>query len=114
MRQDQNETLNSQPKKQKDPIILVKFKSKSVRLGVISKRKNLRGTNITIEDDLTSLNHQLLNRLRNSKLFKSAWSWNSQIFVLLENGDKVLVKPFTSNDQVLNKRVCNETAINDF
>ena len=111
MRQDQNGTLNSQ---QQDPIILVKFKSKSVRLGVISKRKNLRGTNITIEDDLTNLNHQLLNRLRNSKLFKSAWSWNGQIFVLLENGDKVLVKPFTSNDQILNKCVCKESAINDF
>ena len=76
------------------PVIIARFQHRSVRDRVIRQRKVLKNTSLTIVEDLTSLNLQLINRLKNSPEVDKTWSWNGHIYALLRNGHKVRVKPF--------------------
>ena len=77
-----------------EPIILVKFRCRQLRDSVVRQRRLLKGTGMTIVEDLTSLNVKTLNRVRNSDLVATSWTWNGRIFALLKSGKKVIVKPF--------------------
>ena len=79
---------------------LVRFKDKKVRNAVISSRKVLKKSEFSIVDDLTSLNAQLLNRLKNSELIADAWSWQSKIFAKLPNDKIVLARPYQTVDDL--------------
>ena len=76
------------------PSIFVRFKSRSHRDAVIRSRRILKGTRVTIQEDLTPLNVQTVNRLKRSDLVERVWSWNGKIFALLKNGTKILARPF--------------------
>ena len=77
-------------------IVRFRFKSRKTRDEVLRTRKNLKGTNVSISDDL-SLNRQLLNRLKNSDKIKICWTWNGRVFRIgTESGNKCLFKPFCS------------------
>ena len=54
----------------------------------------------SIVDDLTSLNAQLLNRLKNSELIVDAWSWQSKIFAKLTNDKIVVARPYQTADDL--------------
>ena len=79
---------------------LVRFKDKKVRNAVISSRKVLKKSEFSIVDDLTSLNAQLLNRLKNSELITDTWSWQSKIFAKLPNGKIVVARPYQIVDDL--------------
>jgi hypothetical protein len=64
------------------------------RDSVVRQRRLIKGTGMTIVEDLTSLNVKTLNRVRNSDLVATSWTWNGRIFALLKSGKKVIVKPF--------------------
>lgn len=74
--------------------ILVRFKSRSQRDTVMRSRKLLKGTKIIIQEDLTTLNLQTLNRVRKNDQVSHTWSWNGRIYTQLKDGTKLLVKPF--------------------
>jgi hypothetical protein len=60
---------------------------------VISRRRNLKGTNHVIVEDLTSLNIDTINRLCKNDSVRQMWSWNGRIYDILNDGNKVLIQP---------------------
>jgi len=80
-----------------DPII-VRFRSRELRDKVIKMRRKLKGTRLTVAEDLTALNMKTLNRLRNDPEVVKSWSWNGKLFVITRSGSgsKTQVKPFQS------------------
>jgi hypothetical protein len=83
-----------QPLSQMEPAVVVRFMSRSQRDLVIRQRKSLKGTRVTISEDLTALNIRTLNRLRNHEHVQKCWSWNGRLFAILSNGRQVVVRPF--------------------
>jgi len=58
-------------------------------------RRQLKGTKITTQEDLTTLNLQTITRLQNSNdEVKTAWSWNGKLFAELKNGNKIMARPY--------------------
>ena len=86
------------------PTILVKFSRKSTRQKVMEQRKCLKGSGISVVEDLTGLNTELLNRLNNSDRVLNSWSWNGKVYAVMEGQtDRIMVKPFTPLEDLLNK-----------
>lgn len=85
------------------PVVIVRFCRRDVRDRIIVKRKVLKSTKIAIVEDLTSLNMEVLNRLRNNDSVQKTWSWNGHIRALLKNGKKIQVRPFESIEDCLAK-----------
>jgi hypothetical protein len=75
-------------------MVLVRFRNRSVRDSVITRRKVLKGTNCAIVEDLTSLNVETMNRLRKNDLVQKCWTLNGHIYAYLRNGRKISVRPF--------------------
>ena len=72
------------------PVVIVRFCRRDVRDRIIVKRKVLKSTKIAkIVEDLTSLNMEVLNRLRNNDAVQKTWSSNGHIRALLKNGKKI-------------------------
>ena len=77
--------------------VIAKFCRREKRDLVLRSRRRLKGTPISIAEDLTALNVKTLNRVRNDTRVQSAWTWNGKIVVLLRgNGQKLMIKPFQS------------------
>ena len=76
------------------PVIIVRFRSREARDGVLRKRRLLKNTPFAIVEDLTALNSKTLTRVSKDPAVAAAWSWNGKIIVLKKTGDKVTVKPF--------------------
>jgi hypothetical protein len=79
-----------------EPMVMVKFRDQATREKVIKSRRLLKGTRFAVIEDLTLLNFQTMNRLRNHADVKSTWSWNGRIYAMLNSGIRLLVKPFQS------------------
>ena len=89
--------------------VIVRFANKSLRDEVIRARKALKKSAVSIIEDLTSLNVQTLNRLKNDSRIKSCWSWNGKLFAVPEGHDvKLQIKPFQSLDDAM--RVLSATS----
>jgi len=89
--------------------VIVRFANKSLRDEVIRARKALKKSAVSIIEDLTSLNVQTLNRLKNNSRIKSCWSWNGKLFAVPEGQDvKLQIKPFQSLDDAM--RVLSATS----
>jgi hypothetical protein len=89
-----SQTRNSS--RPQNSMVMVRFRNRSIRDNVITRRKVLKGTNCTIVEDLTSLNVETMNRLRNSEHVQKTWSWNGHIYAILHDGKKICVQPFES------------------
>ena len=72
-----------------NPTMLVKFRNRMVKGSIIRKRSVLKGRKFTIYEDLTGMNMQLMNRLRNSERMIKSGLWNGKIFATLENNKTV-------------------------
>ena len=70
------------------PPIIVRFHARDVRDAVIRARRQLKGGRISIAEDLTSKNARLLKKLKDSKDFDSAWSWNGRIHAKHKGGHR--------------------------
>ena len=96
-------TSHSSPTKQRTSFI-VRFRKNQKRIEVLKNRRKLKGTGISITEDLTSLNSQLLTRLHNHDGIQSSWSWNGQVFAIARHsGKKFAIKPYSEIDAVLAK-----------
>lgn len=80
--------------------IIVRFRDRITRDKVIRQRKLLKSTKVTVIEDLTNLNVELMNRLRRSDDVEKCWSWNGHVFAMLKNGKKVRVRPFQTIQEV--------------
>ena len=72
------------------PTIIVRFHDRDLRDRVISCRKQLKGKPITITDDLTSRNQQMLMKLRESPLLESAWTWHGKVLGKLKSSNRII------------------------
>jgi len=79
-----------------EPTVLVRFHSRAVRDNVMRERRILKGSKYAVSEDLTTLNVQTLNRLKNNSSVDKTWSWNGKLYALLKNGNKMAVRPFQS------------------
>lgn len=82
----------SRPNSNSEPPVIVKFRRSQDRDAVLVNRKKLKGTGLGIVEDLTLLNVQTLNRVRNDDRVQTSWTWNGKIFAQLKTGRKVQVK----------------------
>jgi hypothetical protein len=64
--------------------IIVRFHRRDQRDSVIKARSALKGTRITVTEDLTAENQKLLQRLQKATTISSAWSWNGKILYTLK------------------------------
>ena len=69
----------SRPPTEKPRPIIVRFMNRSRRYDVIKVRKDLAGSGISIADDITKKNMELLNRLKNSPTIESCWFSNGTV-----------------------------------
>lgn len=83
--------------------VMVRFSCRELRDNVIRNRRLLKSSKISIVEDLTTLNMEVLNRLRNSELVQKTWTWNGHVQALLKNGQKIQVRPFETVEECLNK-----------
>ena len=62
------------------PTIIVRFHARDVRDAVLKSRRQLKGTNITITEDLTSKNAKLVAELKKRPGVEASWSWGGKIY----------------------------------
>ncbi len=74
-----------------DRCVIVKFVSRKSKISVLSQRKKLKGSTISISEDLTSANHQHLQNVRQAECVSQAWSKDGKVFAKDEGGIIVLV-----------------------
>ena len=89
-----NQTATAGTARSNKAVILVRFRNRSVRDSVISRRKVLKGSNQSIVEDLTNLNVETMNRLRKNDRIDKTWSWNGRIYATLRDGRRITVRPF--------------------
>ena len=81
---------------------IVRFRRNQKRLEVLKNRRQLKGSGISVTEDLTTMNSQLLTRLHNDARIQSSWSWNGRIFAIAKSsGKKISIKPFSDLDKLL-------------
>ena len=81
--------------------IIVRFYRRTIRNDIIRARRALKGSAVSIREDLTRLNQALLNRAMNHPRVDRAWTWNGKINVVGHNGNRVTLTPFCDIDSVL-------------
>ena len=68
------------------PCIIVRFHQRELRDNVIRARRQLKGKDrIAIQEDLTSKNHQLLQKLAKKEYVESALSWEGKVYAKLKD-----------------------------
>lgn len=77
------------------PTVIVRFHHRHMRDEVMRNRRALKGSRITIIEDLTALNVQTLNRAKNHPDILTTWTWNGKIMAVAKNGTKLVIRPFT-------------------
>jgi len=85
------------------PTVVVRFYRRDMRDSIICGRRQLKDTKVSIVEDLTSLNMELLNRLKLDDRVQKTWTWNGHVRALLKDGRKVQVRPFQTLQDCLAK-----------
>ena len=82
-------------KKKSDRDIIVRFVSRNKKEDVLKNRRNLKGTGIFINEDLTLLNHRVLMSVKRKRedLVSEVWSKNGKIFYK-DKSSKIHFVPF--------------------
>ena len=65
---------------------MVVFLRKDDLTSTILARKKLKGSGITIVEDLSKETHQLFNRVRKDPRVDSAWTWEGKVKIKVKDG----------------------------
>ena len=76
------------PEKQQHKPIIAKLKDRTQRLDILKKRKILKGSGITIMEDITKANLQLTRDAEDSGVFEAVWFWNGRVHALAKGYPK--------------------------
>lgn len=80
--------------------ILVKLSSHRMKAELMKERRKLKGSGISIQEDLTSLNHKILIKLATHPKVEAAWSIDGRVMAALKtNEEGVQVKKLFSSLQ---------------
>ena len=94
--------VGKQSKGNKPRAIVVRLTTHSDRLEVLRARKKLKGSGVSIQEDLTKMNVKLIENLKKYDRIQDAWSWNGKVFARGRNGaGPFVVKPNTNVDTIL-------------
>ena len=82
--------------------IIVRFHNKDVKNRIMRNSKLLKNSQVSISDDLTTMNVALINRLKNDESISDAWSWQGKIFALrtVDNKKVVASRLFQSTSEL--------------
>ena len=80
---------DNSPEDPKPRAIIIRFVRRVVRDHVIKNRKKLAGTRMSIQDDLTKQNLQLLNRVKQHPIVSSAWAQDGRIMIAVKDSGKI-------------------------
>ena len=90
------------------PAIIVRFQRRDKRQLVIQERRKLKGSGISISEDLTALNMKLLNRVQNHDGISQSWSSNGNIFgIPVGSRAKIKFQLFKPIDETINEYLTN-------
>ena len=93
--------------KSRDPnkprTIIVKFVRRSDELDVMLRRKSMKGKGVSISNDLTIRNVNLINEVREHERIEAAWSWDGKVYAKGTNGHKFKLYPCIKVDVELDK-----------
>ena len=76
-------TRNNKPREKRPRVIIVKFVSYRIRKLILSRRRDLKGTKIGIEEDLTRSNAELLKKTKECSKVLAAWPSDGRILALI-------------------------------
>ena len=80
---------DNSPVDPKPRAIIVRFVRRVVRDQVIKNRKKLAGSRMSIQDDLTKQNMQLLNKVKQHSIVNSAWAQDGRIMISVKDSGKI-------------------------
>ena len=83
--------------------IIVRFFSRQVRSNVLSSRRKLKQTGISVGEDLTQANYRLMNIAKQHSASLTTWSSNGKILAKLKTGEIVKVDLDTNVDAAFRK-----------
>ena len=86
------------------PSIIVRLRSRKIRDEILSKRKVLKGSGVSISEDLTKLNVQLMSQLRNDERVENTWSSNGRVYAKVRSSSRKLhIRMSETLSEVLSK-----------
>ena len=89
---DRSHRVGKQPSGDRSRGIIVKLASYRTRQKLIQNRRKLKGTGITIHEDLTSKNRELLLKAQGHEKVTSAWTVDGRVFILIPANNGTSVK----------------------
>lgn len=100
-----HQSPQTQQETHRPPAVIVQFSSRRVRDEILRKRKVLARTGITITEDLTKKNFEILKKAQAHSCTTTAWSSNGKIIVQLKNGKKLKIDIDTDLDAFFNRHL---------
>lgn len=86
--------------------IIARFLNRETRQVILKNRRLLKGSRISISEDLTSQNVKLLNRVSNSDKVEKVWSTNGKIYGLIPHcTTKIQFKLFEKIEDSISKQL---------
>jgi len=86
----------------KTPTLIVTFQRRAIRDRVLRGRRNLKGTHMSINENLTLANSRFISLSHKDTRIADIWSWNGKIyFTTVKGGTKRTANPFLSLDDQL-------------
>lgn len=83
-------------------VMIAKFVHRSTKMAVIRSRRQLKGKAMSLSDDLTQKNQQILTKLRENPCVDKSWAWDGKVFAILKHQTRsrifTLKDPLPSDD----------------
>ena len=80
---------------------IVRFHRRDTKWTVMKLRKHLRGSGVSISEDLTRRNLTMMNDLKKHPRIDDTWAWNGKIFAKGTNGKTFVVRSGENMDDLL-------------
>ena len=100
--------------RQKHRPIIIRFKDRTQRYEIMKARKVLKGSGISIAEDMTRENMELIRRAEGSRCFQSVWFWNGKVCAKNKDGKKIYTLNLSDNfKEVIGKQKDTEEEDDD-
>lgn len=97
----------------KPPTVIIRFTRRDQRQRVLSNRRKLKSSGVSIAEDLTALNMKLLNRVQNNEGVEHAWTSNGKVLGNpVGSKQRVTFSLFTPTEDSIQKALANENRRN--
>ena len=99
---DRSHRVGDPTKERKHPrAIIVKCCSYRIKNSIIRARRKLKGTHITIQEDLTNIRQELYTKTYKNRKVTSCWTADGKIFAIVDGSNGSKVRRTINNDRDL-------------